>query len=153
VALALGFVTAAICEAVGLSLALGAFLAGLLVSESNAGEQTLKHVLPLRDAFVALFFVTMGVLVNPRVLGSNLSLLLAIVGLTVIGKLVVWAAHVVRLFRYPWKTALIVGLGSRRSASFHTSWCRLPVMLALLATTFTTRPWRVHWSQFCITGC
>ena len=117
VALALGFVTAAISEAVGLSLALGAFLAGLLVSESNAGEQTLKHVLPLRDAFVALFFVTMGVLVNPRVLGANLSLLVAIVGLTVIGKLVVWAL-VVRLFRYPWKTALIVGLGLTQIGEF-----------------------------------
>jgi CPA2 family monovalent cation:H+ antiporter-2 len=117
VALALGFVTAAISEAVGLSLALGAFLAGLLVSESNAGEQTLKHVLPLRDAFVALFFVTMGVLVNPRVLGANPSLLVAIVGLTVIGKLVVWA-FVVRLFRYPWKTALIVGLGLTQIGEF-----------------------------------
>ena len=116
-ALALGFVTAAISEAVGLSLALGAFLAGLLLSESNAGEQTLKHVLPLRDAFVALFFVTMGVLVNPRVLGANLSLLVAIVGLTVIGKLVVWAL-VVRLFRYPWKTALIVGLGLTQIGEF-----------------------------------
>jgi len=102
VALAVGFVTAAITEAVGLSLALGAFLAGLLVSESNAGEQTLEHVLPLRDAFVALFFVTMGVLVNPRVLVSNPSLLLAIVGMTVIGKLIIWTI-VVRFFRYPWE--------------------------------------------------
>jgi len=117
VALALGFVTAAITEAVGLSLALGAFLAGLLVSESNAGEQTLKHVLPLRDAFVALFFVTMGVLVNPRVLVSNPSLLLSIVGLTVVGKLVIWTL-VVRLFRYPWKTALMVGLGLTQIGEF-----------------------------------
>ena len=117
VALALGFVTAAITEAVGLSLALGAFLAGLLVSESNAGEQTLKHVLPLRDAFVALFFVTMGVLVNPRVLVSNPSLLLSIVGLTVVGKLVIWTL-VVRLFRYPWKTALMVGVGLTQIGEF-----------------------------------
>ncbi|HXY52811.1 MAG TPA: cation:proton antiporter [Terriglobales bacterium] len=117
VALALGFVTAAITEAVGLSLALGAFLAGLLVSESNAGEQTLKHVLPLRDAFVALFFVTMGVLVNPRVLVSNPSLLLSIVGLTVVGKLAIWTL-VVRLFRYPWKTALMVGVGLTQIGEF-----------------------------------
>ena len=65
VALALGFATAAITEAVGLSLALGAFLAGLLVSESDVAQETLRHLLPLRDSFVALFFVTMGVLVNP----------------------------------------------------------------------------------------
>jgi CPA2 family monovalent cation:H+ antiporter-2 len=117
VALALGFVTAAITEAVGLSLALGAFLAGLLVSESNAGEQTLKHVLPLRDAFVALFFVTMGVLVNPRVLISNPSLLLVIVGLTIIGKFVIWGL-IVRMFRYSWKTALMVGVGLTQIGEF-----------------------------------
>jgi monovalent cation:H+ antiporter-2, CPA2 family len=117
VALALGFVTAAITEALGLSLALGAFLAGLLVSESNAGEQTLERLLPLRDAFVALFFVTMGVLVNPRVLVSNPSLLLSIVAMTVVGKLVIWTL-VVRLFRYPWKTALMVGLGLTQIGEF-----------------------------------
>ena len=117
VALALGFATAAITEAVGLSLALGAFLAGLLVSESNAGEETLKHMLPLRDAFVALFFVTMGVLVNPRVIISNPSLLLVIVGLTVVGKFVIWTL-VVKLFRSTWKTALVVGLGLTQIGEF-----------------------------------
>ena len=116
-ALALGFATAAITEAVGLSLALGAFLAGLLVSESNAGEETLKHMLPLRDAFVALFFVTMGVLVNPRVIISNPSLLLVIVGLTVVGKFVIWTL-VVKLFRSTWKTALVVGLGLTQIGEF-----------------------------------
>jgi CPA2 family monovalent cation:H+ antiporter-2 len=117
VALALGFATAAITEAVGLSLALGAFLAGLLVSESNAGEETLKHVLPLRDAFVALFFVTMGVLVNPRVLFSNPSLLLVLVGLIVVGKFVIWNL-IVRLFGYSWKTATMVGLGLTQIGEF-----------------------------------
>ncbi len=117
VALALGFATAAITEAVGLSLALGAFLAGLLVSESNAGEQALKHLLPLRDAFVALFFVTMGVLVNPRALISSPFLLLAIVAMTIVGKLVIWNL-VVRLFGYPWKMALMVGLGLTQIGEF-----------------------------------
>lgn len=117
VALALGFVTAAVTDAVGLSLALGAFLAGLLVSESNAGEEVLKHILPLRDAFVALFFVTMGALVNPRVLVSKSFLLLSIVGLIVIGKFVIWVL-VVRLFRYSWNTALTVGLGLTQIGEF-----------------------------------
>jgi len=117
VALALGFATAAITEAVGLSLALGAFLAGLLVSESNAGEETLKHLLPLRDAFVALFFVTMGALVNPRVLWSNPSLLLVLVGLIVVGKFVIWSL-VVRIFAYSWKSALTVGMGLTQIGEF-----------------------------------
>jgi K+:H+ antiporter len=117
VALALGFATAAITEAVGLSLALGAFLAGLLVSESDVAHETLKHVLPVRDAFVALFFVTMGVLVNPQILISKPSLLLVIVALTVLGKFVIWAG-VVFLFRYPLKTALMVGLGLTQIGEF-----------------------------------
>jgi len=117
VALALGLITAAITEAIGLSLALGAFLAGLLVSESKTGHETLQHLLPLRDAFVALFFVTMGILVNPRILVSKPSLLLVIVALVVIGKLVIWVL-VVKLFRYPTRTALLVGLGLTQIGEF-----------------------------------
>jgi K+:H+ antiporter len=117
VALALGFLTAALTHAVGLSLALGAFLAGLLVSESEAAHQTMQHLLPLRDAFVALFFVTMGILVNPRILISRPSLLLVIVGLVVMGKLVVWTV-VVKLFRYPIRTALMVGVGLTQIGEF-----------------------------------
>jgi CPA2 family monovalent cation:H+ antiporter-2 len=117
VALALGFATAAITEALGLSLALGAFVAGLLVSESNAGEQTLHMVLPLRDAFVALFFVTMGMMVNPRAIISNPTLLLVIIGLTIAGKFVVWTL-IVRVFRYSWKTAVMVALGLTQIGEF-----------------------------------
>ncbi len=117
VALALGFVTAALTHAVGLSLALGAFLAGLLVSESDAAHQTMQHLLPLRDAFVALFFVTMGILVNPRILISRPSLLLVIVGLVVVGKLVIWTV-VVKLFCYPLRTALKVGIGLTQIGEF-----------------------------------
>jgi monovalent cation:H+ antiporter-2, CPA2 family len=117
VALALGFVTAALTQAVGMSLALGAFLAGLLVSESEAAHQTMEHLLPLRDAFVALFFVTMGILVNPRILISKPSLLLVIVGLVVVGKFVVWAL-VVRLFAYSNTTALMVGIGLTQIGEF-----------------------------------
>src|SRR5581483_12008323 len=117
VTLALGFATAAITEAVGLSLTLGAFLAGLLVSESDVAHETLKHLLPVRDAFVALFFVTMGVLVNPQILISKPSLLVVIVVFTVLGKFVIWTA-VVWLFRYPLRTAWMVGLGLTQIGEF-----------------------------------
>lgn len=117
VALALGFMTAALTHAVGLSLALGAFLAGLLVSESEAAHETMQHLLPLRDAFVALFFVTMGILVNPRILISKPWLLVAIIALVVFGKFVIWAV-VVKLFRYPTSTALMVGLGLTQIGEF-----------------------------------
>ena len=69
VVLALGFATAAVTQAVGLSLALGAFLAGLIVSESGTTRKMLDKLLPLRDAFVALFFVTIALSASD----SNLS--------------------------------------------------------------------------------
>ena len=117
VTLALGFVTAAISEAVGLSLALGAFLAGLLVSESNAGEETLKHLAPLRDAFVALFFVTMGVLVNPAVVLTHPGLPLLLVAVILVGKFAIWAP-IVRAFGYSWSTAIAVGVGLTQIGEF-----------------------------------
>ena len=66
VVLAMALGTAALSQAAGLSLALGAFLAGLLVSESDYAHETFARVLPLRDAFVALFFATIGALVDPE---------------------------------------------------------------------------------------
>ncbi|MGH9546841.1 MAG: cation:proton antiporter [Terriglobales bacterium] len=117
VVLALGFATAAVTQAVGLSLALGAFLAGLIVSESGMTRRMLDKLLPLRDAFVALFFVTIGALVDPRILISKPSLWGAILILTMLGKFVIWTA-VVRLFRYPPRTALLVGLGLTQIGEF-----------------------------------
>ena len=117
VALALGFLTAALTQAVGLSLALGAFLAGLLVSESEVAHETMERLAPLRDAFVALFFVTMGILVDPRVLISNPWLLVVIVAMVVVGKFVIWAV-IVKLFRYSTGTALMAGLGLTQIGEF-----------------------------------
>jgi CPA2 family monovalent cation:H+ antiporter-2 len=117
VALALGFVTAAVSQAVGLSLALGAFLAGLIVSGSEHAHRTLAQVLPFRDAFVALFFVTIGALVNPRALISHPALLGSLLGLIIVGKFAIWYG-VVRLFRFPNSTALLVGIGLTQIGEF-----------------------------------
>lgn len=78
---------------VGLSLALGTFLAGLIISASDYGHETLARLLSLRDAFVALFFVTINVLIDPRVIVDNLSLLATIIGLIVAGKLLIWTSR------------------------------------------------------------
>jgi CPA2 family monovalent cation:H+ antiporter-2 len=117
VVLALGFATAAVTQAVGLSLALGAFLAGLIVSECKTSEKMLDKLSPLRDAFVALFFVTIGVLVDPRILVSKPSLWGAIVVLTMVGKFAIWTL-IGWLFRYPPRTALMVGLGLTQIGEF-----------------------------------
>lgn len=96
VALAMTLATAALTQALGLSLALGAFLAGLLISESDYAHDTLARLLPLRDIFAALFFVTLGMLLDPAQVLGNLPLLGLMLGLVVVGNLVIWTV-VVRL--------------------------------------------------------
>jgi len=117
VALALGVGTAASTHAAGLSLALGAFLAGLVVSESEYSHETLARLLPLRDVFVAFFFVTVGALVNPRAVVENLPLLGTMLALILVGKLVIWTT-VVAAFGHPIWTALLVGIGLTQIGEF-----------------------------------
>jgi CPA2 family monovalent cation:H+ antiporter-2 len=117
VALALGLGTAALTQAVGLSLALGAFLAGLLISTSDFAHQTLARLLPLRDTFGAFFFVTIGALIDPRSVFENLPLLAVMVALVVVGKLVV-RTGVVWLFGEPLWTSLLVGIGLAQIGEF-----------------------------------
>ncbi|MCW5787797.1 MAG: cation:proton antiporter [Nitrospira sp.] len=117
VALAIGLGTAAVTQMVGLSLALGAFLAGLIISGSEYGHETLARLISLRDAFVALFFVTIGILIDPHVILDNLSLLGTMIGLIMVGKLVIWAT-VVRLFGYAFSTAILVGIGLTQIGEF-----------------------------------
>ncbi len=117
VALSIGMGTAALTQMAGLSLALGAFLAGLIISGSEYGHETLARLLSLRDAFVALFFVTIGILIDPRVVWGNLPLLGLMLGLIIVGKFVIWTM-VVRLFRYAWATALLVGVGLTQIGEF-----------------------------------
>jgi len=117
VALALAMGTAALTQAVGLSLALGAFLAGLLVNQSDYAHHALARLLPLRDVFVALFFLTMGAILNPWTVFAHLELLATIVGLVVIGNGLIWTA-VVRVFGYPLPTALTAAVGLTQIGEF-----------------------------------
>ena len=117
VTLAISLGTAAVTQMIGLSLALGAFLAGLIISASDYGHETLARLLSLRDAFVALFFVTIGILIDPYVIIENISLLATMIALIVGGKLFIWTT-VVRLFGYPWLTAFLVGIGLTQIGEF-----------------------------------
>ncbi len=117
VALAIGIGTAALTQAIGLSLALGAFLAGLVISGSDYVHETLDRLLPLRDVFVAFFFVTIGALINPLALMDNIGLLAAMIGLVVAGKLVIWTM-VTLLFGSPLPTAILVGVGLTQIGEF-----------------------------------
>lgn len=117
VVLTLAIGTATLTQAVGLSLALGAFLAGLLISESEYAHESFARLLSLRDAFVAMFFVTIGALIDPTIVFRNWSLLATIIGLVVFGKLMIWTG-VVRLFGYPIGTAFLVALGLTQIGEF-----------------------------------
>jgi monovalent cation:H+ antiporter-2, CPA2 family len=117
VTLLLSVGTAALSQAAGLSLALGAFLAGLLISGSDYAHEALARLLPLRDVFVAVFFVTVGVLIDPGTLLDNVPLVGVMIGLVVVGKLVVWTL-LVRLFRETWRTGLLVAVSLTQIGEF-----------------------------------
>jgi monovalent cation:H+ antiporter-2, CPA2 family len=117
VALAVVLGTAALTQAVGLSLALGAFLAGLLTSQSDHAHDVLVRLLPLRDAFVALFFVTVGALMNPAGVLDHPQLLAVLIALIVVGKFVIWTA-VVWVFGNSLWTAALVGVGLTQIGEF-----------------------------------
>jgi CPA2 family monovalent cation:H+ antiporter-2 len=117
VALTVGLGAAALTESVGLSVALGAFLAGLLINQSDFAHEAMARMLPLRDMFGAFFFVTIGALLDPRRLLDNVPLLVTMVGLVVVGKLVI-RAGIVRLFGETSWTALLTGVGLAQIGEF-----------------------------------
>src|SRR5580658_1194518 len=102
--------TAALAQAVGFSVALGAFLAGLSISGLEDLHDAHTQLVPLRDTFVALFFVSLGTLIDPKVLVKSLPLLGMMLLLIVVGKFVVWTG-IVWLFRYSFRTAIAVAAG------------------------------------------
>jgi CPA2 family monovalent cation:H+ antiporter-2 len=102
--------TAALAQAVGFSVALGAFLAGLSISGLEDLHDAHTQLVPLRDTFVALFFVSLGTLIDPHVLSRSLPLLGLMLLLIVVGKFLVWTA-VVWAFRYSFRTSIAVAAG------------------------------------------
>ena len=110
VAIAICLGTAALAHDVGFSVALGAFLAGVSISSLPELHDAHTQIVPLRDAFVALFFVTLGTLIDPKVLLQHLPLLGLMLVLIVAGKFLVWMI-VVWVFRYGFKTAIAVAAG------------------------------------------
>jgi CPA2 family monovalent cation:H+ antiporter-2 len=101
----------------GVSLALGAFLAGAVVGESDVSHKAAADALPLRDAFSVLFFVSVGMLLDPAYLVANPIVVLAVVALVVIGKSVA-AVGIVALLGYPVRTGLTVGAGLAQVGEF-----------------------------------
>jgi CPA2 family monovalent cation:H+ antiporter-2 len=95
---------------VGLSFAFGAFVAGMVLSESDYSHQALSDILPLRDVFGLMFFVSVGMLIDPAFLIANLGTVLLVVLLVASAKALVFAG-VTRAFGYREQIPLAVGFG------------------------------------------
>lgn len=122
---------AALTEAVGLSLALGAFLAGLFLGTSEFTHKLALQTQPIRDVFVAFFFVSVGMLLDPRTWLNSWKMILLLVALILVGKFVIWAG-VVRLFRYRRETAMRVGIGLTQIGEFSFILARISLQAQLI---------------------
>jgi CPA2 family monovalent cation:H+ antiporter-2 len=101
----------------GASVALGAFLAGMVVGQSTISKQAAADALPLRDAFAVLFFTSVGMLFDPMFIVRQPLLTLACLGVVMVGKPLA-AMLIVAVIGYPVKTALTVALGLAQIGEF-----------------------------------
>lgn len=101
----------------GLSFAFGAFVAGIVLSESDYGHQALSDIIPLRDVFGLLFFVSVGMLLDPRFVIENWQMVLLVVLLVGVGKAVIFGT-LSKLFSYGNIVPLAVGLSLFQAGEF-----------------------------------
>lgn len=101
----------------GLSLALGAFIAGVVLADSDYNHQATSEILPFRDVFNSLFFVSIGMLLSLSALWANIgNVMVLVIGLMVGKVLIVWA--VVRMLGYPQRISAMVALGLAQVGEF-----------------------------------
>jgi CPA2 family monovalent cation:H+ antiporter-2 len=115
----------------GVSFALGAFFAGMVLRESQFSHRAAQETLPLRDAFAVLFFVSVGMLFDPQVLLDEPLKVVAVVAIIVVGKSVA-AALLVLLLRYPLNTALTVSASLAQIGEFSFILAGLGMSLGVL---------------------
>ena len=115
----------------GVSFALGAFFAGMLLNESELSHKAANDSLPLRDAFAVLFFVSVGMLFDPRILLEHPWQVLATLAIIVVGKSVA-AYGIVRLFKLPQGTALTISVSLAQIGEFSFILASLGVAMKLL---------------------
>ena len=118
-------------ELFGVSFALGAFFAGMVLRESPLSHRAAEESLPLRDAFSVLFFVSVGMLFDPMVLIEQPLEVLAVVAIVMLGKSLA-AFLIVIAFRYPLNTALTVSASLAQIGEFSFILAGLGVSLGIL---------------------
>ena len=129
-AIALGFAYGAVVL-FDVSFALGAFFAGMILSESELSQRAAHETLPLRDAFAVLFFVSVGMLFNPAILLQDWAPLLGTILIVLVGKSVV-AYAIVRMFGHSRSTALTISASLAQIGEFSFILAALGISLKLL---------------------
>lgn len=115
--LALCIGTAFLTGLAGLSLALGAFLGGMVVADTEYGHRAMSDMLPLRDTFVSVFFVVLGMLFDPRVVLAQPLLVVALLGVFLVAKGVI-ATVAALAMRFPARVAWLAGVGLAQFGEF-----------------------------------
>ena len=141
----------------GLSLALGAFIAGLVISESEYSHQAMAEVLPFRDSFNSLFFVSIGMLMDVRVVLAHPMLVVALVGAILVGKFITAVGPVLAL-GYPPRSAVLAGIALAQVGEFGFILAQegkevglltgepYQVFLAVSVLTMVVTPFLIQWS-------
>jgi CPA2 family monovalent cation:H+ antiporter-2 len=129
-AIALGVAFGA-AELFGVSFALGAFFAGMILAESQLSQRAAQETLPLRDAFAVLFFVSVGMLFNPMILAEQ-PLLVGVTFLIIVIGNATAASAIALMFGYPSSVALTLGLSLAQIGEFSFILAGLGVELELL---------------------
>ncbi|WP_026472038.1 cation:proton antiporter [Alkanindiges illinoisensis] len=115
----------------GVSMALGAFFAGMVVKESDFSHRAEEETLPLREIFSILFFVSVGMLFNPSIIVEQPLQILGVVAIIMLGKTLA-AMALVLFFRYPLNTALTVGASLAQIGEFSFILATLGLSLKLI---------------------
>jgi CPA2 family monovalent cation:H+ antiporter-2 len=116
----------------GVSYALGAFLAGVVINESDHSHRAAQDSQPLQDAFAVLFFVAVGMLFDPVILITEPLKLLTVVAVIIIGKALT-AIAIVLLLRHPWRVALTIGASLAQIGEFSFVIAALGIATGLLS--------------------
>ncbi|MGH7658421.1 MAG: cation:proton antiporter, partial [Gemmatimonadales bacterium] len=152
------FAVAQLAFSVGYSVALGAFLAGSLIAESGAARQISALVRPLRDMFAAIFFVAVGMLIDPLVIAAHWGAVLVLVAVVLLGK-VVGVSIGAFLSGAGTRTAVRSGMSMAQIGEFSfiiagaglavspSGNFLYPLAVAVSVITAFTTPWMVRWSE------
>jgi CPA2 family monovalent cation:H+ antiporter-2 len=128
--------TAYLTFSLGLSFALGAFIAGLIFSESEYSYQIVADILPLRDAFNSIFFVSVGLLLNVAfVLEYPLYVVLSAIGVLVLKALII--ISIVMLLKYPVRVAVLAGIGLAQIGEFSFILAEHGMSLNIISTNYS----------------